>query len=126
MQIGELANATGVSERMLRYYEQEGLLRPTRTEAGYRLYGEPELLAARRIRLLSASGLKIESIRLLLPCMVGSGDADDPATGTTFQPCDDVREVLRREIDKLDAKLRDLGESRQIVASFLSGIEAAQ
>jgi len=121
MRIGELASATGVSERMLRYYEQEGLLRPGRTEAGYRIYGEPELMAVRRIRLLSASGLKIDSIRMLLPCMVGAaGD------GAAFQPCDDVRDILRGEVEKLDAKLRDLGESRHIVASFLSDIEPTQ
>lgn len=40
MRIGELARRTGVSERMLRYYEQEGLLRPARTTSGYRDYGE--------------------------------------------------------------------------------------
>lgn len=36
MQIGKLAELSGVSIRMLRYYENAGLLHPTSTETGYR------------------------------------------------------------------------------------------
>ncbi|KLD74856.1 MerR family transcriptional regulator [Xanthomonas hyacinthi] len=116
MKIGELARQTGVSERMLRYYEQEGLLQPARTESGYRNYGEAEVETARRIRLLSAAGLKIETIRVLLPCMLG----DQP----TFAPCREVRAALHREVEKLDEKLRGLSESRKIVKSYLHGLVA--
>ncbi len=114
MRIGELARHTGISERMLRYYEQEGLLRPARTDSGYRDYGEAEIQAAHRIRLLSASGLKIDTIRVLLPCMRG----DQPA----FEPCQEIVDALRHEIEILDEKLRDLGESRSIVAGYLDGL----
>ncbi|ATE58737.1 MerR family transcriptional regulator [Thauera sinica] len=117
MRIGELARRTGVSERMLRYYEQEGLLQPARTDSGYRDYGEAEVQAAHRIRLLSASGLKLDTIRVLLPCMRG----DQPA----FEPCQEVRDALRQEVEKLDEKLRDLTESRRIVASYLDGLKTA-
>ncbi|WP_438391773.1 MerR family transcriptional regulator [Caballeronia sp. DA-9] len=115
MRIGELSRRTGVSERMLRYYEQEGLLRPARTTSGYRDYGEGEVQTARRIRLLSASGLKIETIRILLPCML-----DEPPR---FEPCGAVRAALQQEVDKLDDKLRDLGESRQLVSGYLHSLE---
>ncbi len=38
--VGELAKMAGVSARTLRYYDREGLLKPSAvTEAGYRLYG---------------------------------------------------------------------------------------
>ncbi|PWC18869.1 MerR family transcriptional regulator [Brenneria corticis] len=115
MRIGELARRTGVSERMLRYYEQEGLLQPVRTDAGYRDYGNAEVQVAQRIRMLSAAGLKIETIRILLPCILDNQPR--------FEPCKEVRAALRQEVEKLDEKLRDLGESRQIVASFLNGVE---
>lgn len=115
MWIGELARRTGVSVRMLRYYEQEGLLKPARTDAGYRDYGNAEVQVAQRIRMLSAAGLKIETIRILLPCILDNQPR--------FEPCKEVRAALRQEVEKLDEKLRDLGESRQIVASFLSGVE---
>ncbi|MFT4267148.1 MAG: MerR family transcriptional regulator [Xenophilus sp.] len=116
MRIGELARRTGVSERMLRYYEQEGLLQPARTDAGYRDYADAEVQVAQRIRMLSAAGLKIETIRILLPCILDNQPR--------FEPCQEVRAALRHEVEKLDEKLRDLGESRQIVASFLNGVEA--
>ncbi len=117
MRIGELSRRTGVSERMLRYYEQEGLLRPARTDAGYRDYGSDELEAVLRIRLLSTSGLKIDAIRVLLPCMVDAREV--------FMPCDEIRATLRGELDKLEQKIHALMESRSVVAQFLIGLDAA-
>ncbi len=117
MRIGALSKRTGVSVRMLRYYEQEGLLHPPRTESGYRDYDEAQVKAAQRIRLLSSAGLKIETIRVLLPCILD----DRPR----FHPCKEVRAALRQEVEKLDEKLRDLDESRKIVLSFLDDVEAA-
>lgn len=116
MRIGELARRTGVSERMLRYYEQESLLQPARTGAGYRDYGDAEVQVARRIRMLSVAGLKLETIRILLPCILDNQPR--------FEPCPEVRAALREEVGKLDEKLRDLSESRRIVASFLNDVEA--
>jgi DNA-binding transcriptional MerR regulator len=110
MRIGELARRTGVSERMLRYYEQEGLLTPKRTDTGYRDYGPDEVDAAHRIRVLSSAGLKISSIRLLLPCVLG--------TQPVFHPCAEARAALRREVEKLDVQLHNLSESRRMVATL--------
>ncbi|MGK8206300.1 MerR family transcriptional regulator [Burkholderia cenocepacia] len=115
MRIGELARVTGVSERMLRYYEHEGLLKPKRTDSGYRDYGPEEVDAAHRIRMLSSAGLKISSIRLLLPCVLG--------VKPVFHPCAEARAALRREAEKLDVKLRALGESRRVVASLLRAVD---
>jgi DNA-binding transcriptional MerR regulator len=50
--IGEAAAHTGWSPRMLRYLESVGLVVPTRTEGGYRVYGEAELGQLRDLRLL--------------------------------------------------------------------------
>ncbi len=67
MVIGEAANASGVSAKMLRYYEQIGLI-PTanRTEAGYRVYGTSEVETLRFIRRARDLGLSIERIKLLV------------------------------------------------------------
>lgn len=115
MHIGELARRTGVSARMLRYYEHEGLLNPKRTESGYRDYGSDEVDAAQRIRMLSAAGLKISSIRLLLPCVLG----EKPV----FHPCVQARALLRGEVEKLDIRLRELSETREVVVRLLSAVD---
>lgn len=119
MRIGELAKHSGVSERMLRYYEQQGLLEPNRTQAGYRDYGPVQLLAAVRIRQLNESGLKLSAIRILLPCMRG----DAPAS---FVHCDEIRQVLSQELLQLDSKLAALNASREMVAAYLHTLEAAE
>jgi hypothetical protein len=50
--VGQAAAETGWSARMLRYLEQVGLVTPTRTQAGYRTYGLPELNRLRALREL--------------------------------------------------------------------------
>jgi DNA-binding transcriptional MerR regulator len=115
MHIGELARRTGVSARMLRYYEHEGLLNPKRTDSGYRDYGSEQVDAAKRIRMLSAAGLKISSIRLLLPCVLGAKPV--------FHPCVQARELLRGEVENLDVRLRELSETRDVVVRLLNAID---
>lgn len=50
MRIGALERATGVNRRLLRYYEEQGLLRPTRLANGYREYSESDVTSVRHIR----------------------------------------------------------------------------
>ena len=52
--VGETAARTGWSPRMLRYLERSGLVVPTRTPAGYRLYGLRDLNQLRSLRELRA------------------------------------------------------------------------
>ncbi|MFM9270173.1 MerR family transcriptional regulator [Halomonas elongata] len=115
MRIGELSRQLGISERMLRYYEQEGLLTPARTESGYRDYDESTALVAKRIGMLRAAGLKLESIRELLPCILD----DQPV----FDPCLEVRETLHKEAENLDRKLRDLQECRDVISGYLISLD---
>jgi DNA-binding transcriptional MerR regulator len=53
LQIGEVAERTGVTQRTLRFYEEKGLLRsPTRMEGGFRLYSEDDVRHVEHIRRL--------------------------------------------------------------------------
>ena len=87
MKIGELSRRTGVSVRMLRYYEGEGLLAPPRTEAGYRDYGPAEEETVRRIKMLGAAGMTLETIQQLLPCVTNNSP--------DFRPCDESAQNTR-------------------------------
>ena len=53
LQIGEVAERTGVTQRTLRFYEEKGLLKPpTRMEGGFRLYSEDDIRRVEQIRQL--------------------------------------------------------------------------
>lgn len=65
MTIGEAESRTGLDRATIRYYEREGLLSPRRMENGYRDYGEQEMTALLRIKLLRELGISLEDIRSL-------------------------------------------------------------
>jgi len=53
LQIGEVADRTGVTQRTLRFYEEKGLLKPpSRMEGGFRLYSEEDVRRVMQIRRL--------------------------------------------------------------------------
>ena len=72
MTIGQLAQATGVSAKTIRYYEQIGVLpRPSRSAAGYRQYAEDGVHRLRFVRRARTLGLSLRHLRAL------SGALDD-------------------------------------------------
>ncbi|MDY3983917.1 MerR family transcriptional regulator, partial [Dysosmobacter sp.] len=64
MKINEVEALVGITKKNIRFYEAEGLLAPRRnSENGYRDYGEAEVEALRRIKLLRKLGVPLEEIR---------------------------------------------------------------
>ena len=109
MFIGELSRRTGVSTRSLRYYEQQGLLRPQRRASGYREFDEPDVAAVRRVRILLAAGLNTDLIREVLPCMADEGAILAPTCEEMAQDLKHERERLSRSIEQLQAAHAMLG-----------------
>ena len=67
MNIGQASRQSGVSQRMIRHYEQIGLLPPAaRRHSGYRDYGEPDVHRLRFVRRARDLGFGIEEIGRLL------------------------------------------------------------
>jgi DNA-binding transcriptional MerR regulator len=115
MKIGELSRRTGISIRMLRYYEGEGLLSPVRTLAGYRDYSQADVETVGRIGLLSDAGMTLAVIRDFLPCSLDQRHA--------FEPCDELKSRLLMQINSIDEKSRKLSESRNLLNALLEAFE---
>ncbi|OYW89944.1 MAG: Cu(I)-responsive transcriptional regulator, partial [Caulobacterales bacterium 32-67-6] len=67
MNIGQAARASGVSAKMIRYYEQIGLIRPAeRTDSNYRSFSERDVNDLRFIKRGRSLGFSVEEITNLL------------------------------------------------------------
>lgn len=75
LKINEAETLSGVSRKNIRFYEEQGLLRPHRNaENGYREYSDDEVQILLRIRLMRKLGVPIEEIRKMLDGVHTVGD----------------------------------------------------
>ncbi|MFF5716358.1 MerR family transcriptional regulator [Streptomyces buecherae] len=115
LRIGQLAERTGVSVRLLRYYGQQGLLTPRRLGNGYRVYAEDDVRLVRYIRSLLAAGLTTAVIGRLLPSVCERDGVLRPCTP-------ELADELRRERDRIDEQVAELLAARRLLEEV---IEAA-
>ena len=113
MRIGELAERTGTSRRLLRYYEEQGLVFPTRGENGYREYDERYVDRVVQIRGLLDVGLSTRIIKELLPCL------DKPRSIHLPNPTARTIALLEQERDRMTARIESLTVNRDAIEQYL-------
>jgi len=99
MQIGEIAEATGLSRDTLRFYEKRGLLRARRSANGYRDYPTEAVDLLRYIRLAQTLGFTLAEIEADLPLLAQPG-----AEVTAPQ----LRSALERKLADIDQRINGL------------------
>jgi DNA-binding transcriptional MerR regulator len=116
MRIGELAGRTGVSRRLLRYYEEQGLVTPSRSVNGYREYGEPHVHVVEQITGLLDAGLPTRIIAQLIPCL----DKSESVYVPDVTP--EILATLRREQARLSERIECLMRNRDAIADYVNEV----
>lgn len=110
MNIGEAAAAAGVSPKMIRHYEQIGLVAAaSRTEGGYRQYGDHDVSVLRFIRHARRLGFSIEQIGRLLG--LWSNDR---------RPSRKVKELAQQHLADLAQKMREITEMTEALERLVA------
>ncbi len=110
MNIGEAAKSSGVSAKMIRHYESVGLLPPaSRTDAGYRQYGDKDVRTLQFIRRSRDLGFSIEEIRGLVDLWQDQS-----------RPSREVKALAKQHLDFLDKKLEELQSMKHALAHLVS------
>jgi DNA-binding transcriptional MerR regulator len=114
MRIGELADRTGTPRRLLRYYEEQGLIVPSRSPNGYRDYHEGYVDRVLQIRGLLDAGLPTRVIKQLLPCL----NSETPAIHIP-DPTPETIATLEHELERITQRIQCLARSRDAIADYL-------
>lgn len=115
MHIGDLAEATGLSQRTIRHYDEVGLLpATTRSEGGFRIYTDSDLQRMLVIRSMKPLGFTLEEMAELL-------DTVDALASDTTDP--DARARLAEFIDRAHAKRAKLALNLSRADSFIQDLQ---
>lgn len=117
MKIGELAERTGASRRLIRYYEEQGLITPGRRGNGYRTYDERYVDRVVQIRNLIAAGLPTRVIREILPCL------DSAPSIAVPDPAPEILATLEQERDKMSERIECLTGNRDAIGRYLDAVK---
>lgn len=113
MNIGQAASASGISAKMIRYYESVGLIPSAdRSTSGYRMYSQEDIYTLRFIRRARDLGFSVEQISALLALWQDRSRASADVKKLALNHVEKL-EAKRREIDEMVATLRHLASHCQ-------------
>jgi MerR family copper efflux transcriptional regulator len=110
MNIGQAATATGITAKMIRYYESINLIPPgRRSDSGYRIYGDNDLHALRFVKRARTLGFSLEQIRELLSLWQNKERASA-----------DVKSIAMGHVAELNQRIAELTEMRDTLQTLAS------
>lgn len=116
MNIGQAASETGVTAKMIRYYESIGLIRNSvRSAAGYRTYGAGELDALRFVRRARTLGFALGQIGELLSLWKDAGRASA-----------DVKSIALAHVAELNTRIAELSAMRDTLSELAQSCHGDQ
>ncbi|MBO2463500.1 MerR family transcriptional regulator [Actinomadura violacea] len=118
MRIGQLSELTGVSRRLLRYYEEQGLIISQRCANGYRDYDEQTVDRVVQVRGLLDAGLPTRIIKQILPCL------DKPRNIVFSDATPEMLTTLEAELDRMSRRIECLARNRDAIADYLGEVRA--
>lgn len=111
MNIGQASRSSGVSTKMIRYYDEIGLVRPaSRTDSNYREYDDREVNELRFIKRARNLGFSVAEITTLLSLW---RDRDRPSR--------EVKAVADRHIADLDARIAEMRAMAETLRQLSKG-----
>lgn len=108
MNIGDVAAASGLPAKTIRYYEEIGLITPLRDANGYRRFAQAHLHKLAFLARARGLGFSIEQCRTLLALY------EDRARASG-----DVKAVAETHLAEIDAKMAELAEMRRVLADLV-------
>lgn len=102
MQIGEAARNAHLPVKTVRYYEEVGLVKPLRTDNGYRDYGDRDVHLLKFVQRARSLGFTIDECRLLLSLY-----------GDKRRASADVKALASEKIRQVDLKIHELQSMRK-------------
>ncbi|MBH5334701.1 MerR family transcriptional regulator [Streptomyces pactum] len=118
MRIGELSERTGTPRRLLRYYEEQGLIVAERAPNGYREYEEYNVDRVLQIRGLLDAGLPTRIIKQILPCL------NKPRVIHFQDATPEMLATLEHERDRMTERIRCLERNRDAISEYLDVVRA--